>query len=210
MTISQPLRICHREPSLPRCSLPLQAFSQPQHRTQSSFLANHRRGSRVSWSVDYARPAEPMISLIVHDTVSAGGEVHNNYGAKPNSELILGYGFALSDNPDDTIVLRIGGGRGRHPASHEIGRHARGAEHLLADVLSQVQATSETCNTDESPSTFDDQLDAAETLGNMVQQSLDQLPTARVWQADSGLREDVCQMILAYVQGKLYSTVKHL
>jgi hypothetical protein len=35
--------------------------------------------------------------------------VYNNYGPKPNEELLLGYGFVLSPNPDDVLPLRLGG-----------------------------------------------------------------------------------------------------
>ena len=52
---------------------------------------------------------EPSISLVIETATPCGGELLNNYGPKPNAELILGYGFSLPDNPDDTIVLKIGG-----------------------------------------------------------------------------------------------------
>lgn len=32
----------------------------------------------------------------------------NNYGIKPNDELLMGYGFVLEDNPDDFLSLRMG------------------------------------------------------------------------------------------------------
>jgi hypothetical protein len=38
----------------------------------------------------------------------AGNEVFNNYGAKPNDELLLGYGFILPDNPEDFVSLKMG------------------------------------------------------------------------------------------------------
>lgn len=37
-----------------------------------------------------------------------GAEVFNNYGAKPNDELLLGYGFVLEDNPEDFVSLKMG------------------------------------------------------------------------------------------------------
>lgn len=36
-------------------------------------------------------------------------QVYNNYGPKPNEELLLGYGFVLDPNPDDVVPLRLGG-----------------------------------------------------------------------------------------------------
>lgn len=40
--------------------------------------------------------------------IKAGEEVFNNYGAKPNDELLLGYGFVLQDNPEDALSLVMG------------------------------------------------------------------------------------------------------
>lgn len=37
----------------------------------------------------------------------------NNYGPKPNEELLLGYGFVLDPNPDDVVPLRLGGNMSR-------------------------------------------------------------------------------------------------
>lgn len=37
-----------------------------------------------------------------------GYEVFNNYGAKPNDELLLGYGFVLPGNPEDFVSLKMG------------------------------------------------------------------------------------------------------
>ena len=56
-----------------------------------------------------ASRSEPALALVLHTPTSRGHELLNNYGPKPNAELILGYGFALPHNPDDTIVLRLGG-----------------------------------------------------------------------------------------------------
>lgn len=33
----------------------------------------------------------------------------NNYGARGNEALLLGYGFVVEANPDDTLVLQLGG-----------------------------------------------------------------------------------------------------
>ena len=39
---------------------------------------------------------------------SAGSQVFNNYGPKSNEEFLLGYGFVIDPNPDDTVILRLG------------------------------------------------------------------------------------------------------
>ncbi|KDQ54521.1 hypothetical protein JAAARDRAFT_38195 [Jaapia argillacea MUCL 33604] len=78
-------------------------------------------------------PTTPTISLVIHTPTPSGSELFNNYGPKPNAELILGYGFSVEGNADDTIVLRIGGsekrwevGRARKVA--DVDEKAEGAE----------------------------------------------------------------------------------
>ena len=41
--------------------------------------------------------------------MGAGGELLNNYGARPNEELLFSHGFALAGNPADatTLVLAL-------------------------------------------------------------------------------------------------------
>lgn len=48
------------------------------------------------------------ISLVAESAHAAGAELFNNYGAKPNEELLLGYGFVIPSNPDDVLGLRLG------------------------------------------------------------------------------------------------------
>lgn len=36
-----------------------------------------------------------------------GEQVFNSYGAKPNEELLLGYGFTMSSNPADVVALKL-------------------------------------------------------------------------------------------------------
>ncbi|EIW76691.1 SET domain-containing protein [Coniophora puteana RWD-64-598 SS2] len=125
---------------------------------------NHRRAQPVSWVI--GRSSEPevstetTISIVSHDAFNEGQEIYNNYGPKPNSELILGYGFSLPNNPDDTIVLQLGGSAKKH----EVGRNARGAETLWEEMLEAVR-------TEETPA-FQTELDAADFLQEMLQMKL--------------------------------------
>jgi len=114
---------------------------------------NHARAQPVSWVVTRSSPSSSStssssvdshgntISLVIHSASKAGAEIFNNYGVKPNSELLLGYGFTLPANPDDTIVLKIGGsGAVDDPtARHEVGRSARGAETVWAAITDAVR-----------------------------------------------------------------------
>ncbi|KNZ77222.1 SET domain-containing protein [Termitomyces sp. J132] len=156
---------------------------------------NHGRKQPVSWVVSYADSdvtsrKKPKISLVLHSPFTQGQELLNNYGAKPNSELILGYGFALSQNPDDTIVLKIGGSNERW----EIGRSARGAEGLWNEILTSVQQTPEF-------SSYEDQLDAASTMLDMLQALVDRLPPDRD-DRRVNMRPEVAIMLDYYVEGQ--------
>ncbi|KAF8639752.1 hypothetical protein AX17_001014 [Amanita inopinata Kibby_2008] len=165
-------------------------------------LFNHARGAAVTWAVSYpdldsADPSvrsqkEPVISLVLHGPTEPGQELFNNYGPKPNSELILGYGFSLPDNPDDTIILKIGGINGER---WEIGRAARGVEGLWDEIIRSLESDS-----DDNPS-YEDQLEAAGLLTEMVQDLLKRLPKTSV-ECNTGMRPDVNLMLRDYVQGQ--------
>lgn len=107
----------------------------------------------------------------------------NNYGAKPNSELILGYGFSLECNPDDTIVLGIGGGPATSTLNPEekkrweVGRNARGVEGVWGHVLDVVSSASQPEEAEGSAATrFENELDAASMLMEMCRSYLGRLP----------------------------------
>ncbi|KAG9051267.1 hypothetical protein FS837_009533 [Tulasnella sp. UAMH 9824] len=111
--------------------------SSPSHPVLLPLLdsLNHERSTPVTWMVDRmsiagspvtqpassVSPGELAVSIVVGSEIKAGSEVLNNYGPKPNSELVLGYGFALPINPDDTIILQLGGS----PKKWEIAREGR-------------------------------------------------------------------------------------
>lgn len=134
----------------------------------------------------------------------------NNYGAKPNAELILGYGFSLEGNPDDTIVLSIGGG----PATPvldtgekkrwEVGRNARGIEGVWCHVLDVISSASRPEEAEESTAAkFEDQLDAASMLSEMCQSYLGRLPQIPDLSdaPTPGLRPEVLTMFTHYIEG---------
>jgi len=132
----------------------------------------------------------PNISVVLHTPSDRGQELLNNYGAKPNSELILGYGFSLPQNPDDTIVLKIGGINGK---KWEIGRSAKGVEGIWNEIVCSIQE-----NADAAPN-YEDHLNAASALVEMVETLLDRLPD-RLQHMD--LRPEVSLMLHDYVEGQ--------
>lgn len=137
------------------------------------------------------------ISLVLRKGTPSGQELFNNYGPKPNAELILGYGFSLPNNPDDTIVLKIGGGdsAGGPVAPRpkfEVGRNASGAELVWNAVLAAI------CG-DPEEKTVEDELDAAEMLVEMAESLLKRIPQPK--EAGYDIRPEVATMLEHYLEG---------
>ena len=167
---------------------------------------NHARGTPVTWNVvrkpvainsaDASKASDLNIALTLNRPYGAGSELFNNYGPKPNSSLILGYGFAAKDNPDDTIMLKIGfkgGSQGPAPhdqppvqSEHEVGRDARGADRLWDSVRALVASNfsdfddedevEENDDTTEAAKDVQIDIQSADSLSNMVSDLLDRLP----------------------------------
>lgn len=69
------------------------------------------RGTPITWlssPISSAAGSTPSVSFLNPQPISPNTEVYNNYGPKSNEELLLSYGFVLSLNPDDTVILRLG------------------------------------------------------------------------------------------------------
>ncbi|KAK2466028.1 hypothetical protein APHAL10511_001670 [Amanita phalloides] len=159
---------------------------------------NHARGAAVTWAVTYPVPnhpvlsgqsrREPLISVVLHDPVKPHQEIFNNYGPKPNSEFILGYGFSFCNNPDDSIILKIGGINGQR---WSIGRGAYGVEGLWAEIVQTIS----------TEGGYEDQLDAAGLLQEMCENLLDKLPRAGAG-GNYDMRPEVALMLQHYVKAK--------
>ena len=173
-------------------------------------LFDHARESRVTWLVSqladgtnegytsddggsHRRSPGLSIGLVLHSKTELGKNLFNNYGAKPNAELILGYGFTLPRNPDDTIVLKIGGmGEDGEGKKWEVGRNAEGTEAMWNEILRWLAKDGEPGHA------FEEELDASEMLVEMTQALLDRLPEVH---DGTGLRPDVAVMRDHYVEG---------
>ena len=181
---------------------------------------NHARAQPVSWVVtcpssssspsssspSAVNSSQAGISLVTHNASKAGEELFNNYGAKPNSELLLGYGFTLPANPDDTIVLKIGGllgGSSGTPAQHEVSRGARGATAVWDVIMEAVKKAQGNEEGKEVPE-WQLVLDCADMLRSMTESLLARLPDGVVPDSEGhgALRGDVVQMIGHYVSGQ--------
>lgn len=67
-------------------------------------MLDHSPHSQVEWRTD---DAAGMFSIVSYDNVPIGSEIYNNYGAKSNAELLLGYGFVLEKNEADTLNIQL-------------------------------------------------------------------------------------------------------
>jgi len=161
---------------------------------------NHARGQPVSWVVTHPTKddasQEAKISLVIRSPIASGQELFNNYGPKPNSELILGYGFSLPANPDDTIVLKVGGINGK---KWEIGRNAQGVDGLWMEILSTLLEP----GADPEKATYEDILDSAAMLQEMAQALIERLPVVGVPNGERS-RPDVQKMFYHYIEGAVH------
>ncbi|KAK6503958.1 hypothetical protein TWF506_002175 [Arthrobotrys conoides] len=65
-------------------------------------ILNHKPNTKIIWE-----PTPTSFSLKIPETISAGSQVFNNYGPKGNEELLMGYGFAIPENPADSLAMKF-------------------------------------------------------------------------------------------------------
>jgi hypothetical protein len=65
-------------------------------------ILNHSPSAKVRWErrVD-------CVCFITEEDIPQGSEVQNNYGPKGNEELLLSFGFAIDENPHDSVALTL-------------------------------------------------------------------------------------------------------
>ena len=63
---------------------------------------NHHHDAHVDWTFEPGR-----FVLTLGGDVAKGHEVLNNYGPKSNSELLMGYGFCVENNPFDCVFQAL-------------------------------------------------------------------------------------------------------
>lgn len=161
---------------------------------------NHARAHPVSWIVSPISPggSELELKLVVDQPTPEDTQLFNNYGPKPNSELLLAYGFVLPDNPEDTIVLKIGGSVNRW----EVGRDAKGIE----GVWEEVKAMLADKDPELAEQGWDLDVEASRALGQMVWSLFNALPYYTAQDHDEEhendeVRLDVKLILRHYVKG---------
>ncbi|KAL5640270.1 hypothetical protein ACGC1H_007516 [Rhizoctonia solani] len=159
---------------------------------------NHKRATPVSWVANVSEPlGSSTLDLLIHEAVPAGAECFNNYGPKPNSELILGYGFALPLNLDDTILLSLAASNATQSSMVEIGRDAKNAERLWELVIAKITEL----GSEEPISAWEIELEAAETIISLTEQRLARLPDVSKTDG-ANARKIVLEMIGYYLEGQ--------
>ncbi len=159
----------------------------------------------TSSSSPAAGKSEYQITLQNGRAYSKDEQVFNNYGPKSNAELILGYGFALEDNPEDSLVLKLGG-QGVSGTRHEIQQNGENLDAVYEELKGiNVQNSAEE---EEPPEEWEVELEVADLLGEMVSAMKEKiwgaLPRTEGTATDreSGIRAEVLKMIQIYISGQ--------
>ncbi|GAA5935662.1 SET domain-containing protein [Sporobolomyces koalae] len=204
-------------------------------------MLNHKPTAKLTWSSDVhvttsatnkqGKDGKGMLSIVVDEPVPVDTQVFNTYGAKSNEELLLGYGFVLSDpNPADCVALKLSlppncslelfdlihllklegmrhfvGRNGRLPDELQAQmRLLLSPPELIQDLLEAVK-TAEGAHWTEFVEFlgWETELDMLDTLEGMLESKLAALKGIDAAQPLDGAREDVRQMIEVYRQGQI-------
>jgi hypothetical protein len=147
--------------------------------------------------------------MVMHKHFQAGEEVFNNYGPKPNDELLLGYGFVLPNNPDDTLLLKLPGNERRF----KVGRGATGeVEAVWGEIGRRLQEEFASDGDDLDVMQAELELEIGQILPEMLQTLRQNLPVITDTETNTGgidpsrsgtgIRPQVRVMISEYVKGQ--------
>lgn len=192
-------------------------------------IFNHARGQPILWlsslvSIPNGSRGVPSISLVSSSVCEAGSQLFNNYGAKPNEELLLGYGFVLDSNPDDIVNLRLGIASLPEPINErlqskgldarerfELRRNGEVDKRLLeimrvllggGNVEDEVDDDDEHALHEKEEREMQLELDVLGMLGGMLEDKLEKLRTgSQIKVVDA--REEVRRMCAVYRQGQM-------
>ena len=65
-------------------------------------LLNHGKGTEIEWRGDGT-----SVAFAAGAAIAPNSEIFNNYGSKPNDELLMAHGFALENNEHDRVALKM-------------------------------------------------------------------------------------------------------
>jgi hypothetical protein len=170
---------------------------------------NHSRATPVSWSVNRSPNRipetvlkqvgrEPSLSLVSHLPIKKGEEVFNNYGPKSNDELLIGYGFVIKNNPEDTMLLKLPGDERRF----RIGRNATGeVTNVWNEIGRRLQESFASDGDDLDIVMAELELEVAQVLPEMLHGLKNKLPRLDSQQTTDTVKNDIKKMIQEYVKG---------
>ena len=128
----------------------------------------------------------------------------NNYGPRSNEELLLAYGFVIPDNPDDTVVLRLGGGVSGEKQQKLSASRLDASERFflrrdgqIPDALVGVMKILLAPEGESDSDSIETELDAVGELGGMLEDKLEKL-TAGTHGQSGEVRAEVRSMIEEY------------
>jgi hypothetical protein len=169
---------------------------------------NHARSTPISWSVDKlengtasSQMMTKSLSLVSHKRTEPFEEVFNNYGAKPNDELLLGYGFTLANNSEDVLLLKLPGSERRF----KILRAALGlgeSEAVWNEIGRRLQEGFATDEDDLDVAFAELQLEIGQILPEMLRDLKAKLPLAAAFDPSlPEIRSEVREMVWNYIEG---------
>lgn len=161
----------------------------------------------------------PAISFVAPSSIAADAEVFNNYGAKSNESLLMGYGFVITENPDDSVVLRLGGAPESAAATLKakgldattrftIGRDGQIPQQLLEIMRIIVGQDSDDEDSDDEHAVHEYEIEALETELNVLEMLQAMLESkvdgiAGSTERGEGVRDSVAKMVEVYRQGQV-------
>ena len=105
-------------------------------------MFDHSPDARVEWLTD---DTAATFSIRSYEAISEGSEVFNNYGAKCNEELLLGYAFVLEQNKSDNYHLELAASEAFEPNNLSGGTHSVRENGIRDSLLRHYEISSTHC-----------------------------------------------------------------
>ncbi|KAJ3208102.1 hypothetical protein HDU82_002954 [Entophlyctis luteolus] len=70
-------------------------------------FANHSETPEMRWVLSETRPRSISLEAVKDSSIAEFSELHISYGEKPNAELLFIHGFAIDDNPHDSVAFTL-------------------------------------------------------------------------------------------------------
>ncbi|KAF1950969.1 SET domain-containing protein, partial [Byssothecium circinans] len=67
-------------------------------------ILNHTTEAKVDWTF---QDGSFTVAVVEQESICPGDQIFNNYAPKQNGELLLGYGFAILNNPIEQFAIKL-------------------------------------------------------------------------------------------------------